>query len=566
MHLVRRFLCVLLAFLLPVCACAEVSGEIPISNITDTGEIRVYLASLGDPEGLMLTLAGEYAVDGSAAIRFDRGTELAVATDGQDVFLYAGGVTLNMGGGFSLTRCAAEDGAENGIYIYESEKDALYEGDLSISCSDGKLFPVLTIGMEDYLCGVVAYEMSDSFPLEALKAQAVAARTYAMSCKVSRAGNAYDVTDTTTDQVFKGFIGDYTNVIQAVRETAGVVGVYNGGYASCFYTASNGGQIATPNQIWGGDGDYGYIVQKDDPYDLENTKSLVNSFNVPEKYDGENTLWQLAVSKMEISGHTQWRADRIISAELTEPAFEGSYMRRQLLLGVEVSVRDMGLIETEFSGDALLGWITGHVNTDGKWFAWGMKDWETLEEPVYVSLSVYDELKDALGLGLNSRNYEVPGVEYDGENYVITMRRFGHGVGMSQRGAQTMAGAHGFGYEDILAFYYPGMTLERIDWLERALVNMGELPRALVKERLLIPPEEGDLGQLGDGEYYARVVLEGEASRLNVRAQPTTEAAIVAKLDHGYRLVVVDEVGDGWAQVRAARFTGYVKLDYIGKE
>ena len=142
--------------------------EIPISNITDTGEIRVYLASLGDSEGLMLTLAGEYAVDGAAAIRFDRGTELAVATDGQDVFLYAGGVTLNMGVGFSLTRCAAEDGVENGIYIYESEKKALYECDLSISCSDGKLFPVLTIGMEDYLCGVVAYEMSDSFPLEAL--------------------------------------------------------------------------------------------------------------------------------------------------------------------------------------------------------------------------------------------------------------------------------------------------------------------------------------------------------------------------------------------------------------
>ena len=157
-------------------------------------------------------------------------------------------------------------------------------------------------------------------------------------------------------------------------------------------------------------------------------------------------------------------------------------------------------------------------------------------------------------------------MDYDGENYVITMRRFGHGVGMSQRGAQTMAGAHGFGYEEILGFYYPGMVLERIDWLGSKLVDMGELPRALVRERLLIPPAEGDLGELSDGEYYARVVLEGESSRLNVRAQPTTEAAIVAKLDHGYRLVVVDEVGDGWAQVRAARFTGYVKLDYIGKE
>ena len=92
-----------------------------------------------------------------------------------------------------------------------------------------------------------------------------------------------------------------------------------------------------------------------------------------------------------------------------------------------------------------------------------------------------------------------------------------------------------------------------------------ELPRALATEKLLIPPKEGDLGELAEGEYYARVVLDGDSSRLNVRAQPTTEAGIVAKLDHGYRLVVVKEA-DGWAQVRAARFTGYVKLDYIEAE
>lgn len=564
-----RFLCAVMACMLCFCAFAEgdvTYDGIASSSISDTGEIRVYLKSLGDPAALMLTLAGEYAMDNSDAMRFDRGAQLALAADGNDIYLYVGGVTLNMGPEFTLTRCAADDGAENGIYIYESEKNALYEGDLTVRCADGRLYSMLTIGMENYLCGVVAYEMSDSFPLEALKAQAVAARTYAMSKKVSRAGSEYDVTDTTSDQVFKGFIGDYTNVIRAVRETAGVVGTYNGGYATCYYTASNGGQVATPNQVWGGDGDYGYIEQKDDPYDLENSRSLVNSFALPKAYDGENPLWQTIVSRMAIEGHMQWRADGIVSVEMAEPMFEGSRMYNSIVFGVQASTRDMGLVETEFDGTGPMGWITGHVNTDGKWFAWGMKDWEPVSEIQYVTVSVYEDIKDGLGLGLNSRDYEVASVSDNGDYYSVEMRRFGHGTGMSQRGAQTMAGAHGFSYTEILGFYYPGMALERIAWLDEPLPEMGELPRALITEKMLIPPSEGDLGELGEGEYFARVTLEGEASRLNVRAEPTTESGVVAKLNNGYRLVVVREIDGGWAQVRAARFTGYVKMDYITAE
>ena len=130
--------------------------------------------------------------------------------------------------------------------------------------------------IRDSLYGVVAYEMSDSFPIEALKAQAVAARTYAMQRKYASGGRDYDVVDTTADQVFYGYDAEYQNVIAAVDGTRGVVGTYNGTFAGCYYTASNGGQIATPNDIWGGDGDYGYIERKDDPYDLENPYSPVS--------------------------------------------------------------------------------------------------------------------------------------------------------------------------------------------------------------------------------------------------------------------------------------------------
>ncbi|MDO4389115.1 MAG: SpoIID/LytB domain-containing protein [Eubacteriales bacterium] len=537
------------------------AGTVTDSAITDDGQVRVYLKSLGDLSGMQLTLSGEYRLGES--MRFDRGTRLAFAAANGEIYLAAEGFVMKVGTEAVLTRCAGEDGGENGLYIYESEKDTLYEGDLRILCDGDVLRCVLTISMEDYLRGVVAYEMSDSFPLEALKAQAVAARTYAMSKKAARADAEYDVTDTTSDQVYKGADGEYANVAQAVEETRGVVGTYQGNYAGCYYTASNGGQVATPNQIWGGDGDYGYIQQKDDPYDLENSRSMVNSLSVPAARD-EGDFWKLLDERIDTSGHARVRGGEITEITLSDPAFEGSYMYQQMDVTMKIQTRDRGLVEVEYDGDRISGWAMGYAYLEGKWYKWDLLPWQDTEETRTVSLSVYEDVKDGFSLGLNSRDYEICSVRQEGENYLIEMRRFGHGVGMSQRGAQVMAGNYDMSYVEILNFYYPGMTLERIDWDTPELPAQEEIPQALAKEMLNLPPAEGDLGTLAEGEYYARVVLQGK-TLLNVRTGPSTEYPAVARLYDGYRLVVCAQE-NGWARVRAAAFTGYVKMDYIQAE
>lgn len=537
------------------------AGTVTDSAITDDGQVRVYLKSLGDVSGMQLTLSGEYRLGES--MRFDRGTRLAFAAANGEIYLAAEGFVMKAGTEAVLTRCAGEDGGENGLYIYESEKDTLYEGDLRILCDGDVLRCVLTISMEDYLRGVVAYEMSDSFPLEALKAQAVAARTYAMSKKAARADAEYDVTDTTSDQVYKGADGEYVNVAQAVEETRGVVGTYQGSYAGCYYTASNGGQVATPNQIWGGDGDYGYIQQKDDPYDLENSRSMVNSLSVPAARD-EGDFWKLLDERIDTSGHARVRGGEITEITLSDPAFEGSYMYRQMDVTMKIQTRDRGLVEVEYDGDRISGWAMGYAYLEGKWYKWDLLPWQDAEETRTVSLSVYEDVKDGFSLGLNSRDYEICSVRQEGENYLIEMRRFGHGVGMSQRGAQVMAGNYDMSYVEILNFYYPGMTLERIRWDTPELPAREEIPQALAKEMLNLPPAEGDLGTLAEGEYYARVVLQGK-TLLNVRTGPSTDYPAVARLYDGYRLVVCAEE-NGWGRVRAAAFTGYVKMDYIQAE
>ena len=590
----RRVLCALMALMLLTCAPASALGFIfgggtnapAASAIEDDGMLRVYLKSLGDPASLGMTLAGSYTVEGDRGFRFERDTAIVLAADGESVLLSVGGLTIDMGPSLTLTRQAVTDGGENGIYIHESEKDALFEGDLHVSVEDGGLRCILTIHIEDYLKGVVAYEMSDSFPLEALKAQAVAARTYAMGRKWVSATRDYDVVDTTQDQVYKGLDADYVNVIAAVEATRGVVGTYNGGFAMCYYTASNGGQTALATDIWGGEGDYGYLDMVDDPYDLENPASLVNSVTFQSDVSDNAALKAMleeGLAALDLP-YEDVALESVVSIEAVEPKFEGSYMYTKLRFTLSVSAMLEGWYAqegdsyaplfpdgSEFSGE-MLSSATGlalarrgrlglpYVYREGR---------EVLPETVTVELSVYDQIKDGLSLGLNGGDYELVSVtrEEDGR-FTISMRRFGHGVGMSQRGAQWMAGEYGMDYIEILNFYYPGMTLETIDWPEVELTPLEELPESIgsARPRPTPTPTPAPLPALEEGEYYATVELETRSSSLNVRQQPSTSARIVAALDYGRRVIVCEDAGDGWVRIRTAELEGYVKLEYLKAE
>ena len=590
----RRVLCALMALMLLTCAPASALGFIfgggtnapAPSAIEDDGMLRVYLKSLGDPASLGMTLAGSYTVEGDRGFRFERDTAIVLAADGESVLLSVGGLTIDMGPSLTLTRQAVTDGGENGIYIHESEKDALFEGDLSVSVQDGGLRCILTIHIEDYLKGVVAYEMSDSFPLEALKAQAVAARTYAMGRKWVSATRDYDVVDTTQDQVYKGLDADYVNVIAAVEATRGVVGTYNGGFAMCYYTASNGGQTALATDIWGGEGDYGYLAMVDDPYDLENPSSLVNSVTFAGDLSDNATLKAMLEEGLAALNlpYEDVALESVVSIEAVDPKFEGSYMYTKLRFTLSVSAMLEGWYAQE--GDAY-----APLFPDGSEFSEEMRASATglalarrgslglpyvyregravLPETVTVDLSVYDQIKDGLSLGLNGGDYELVSVtqEEDGR-FTISMRRFGHGVGMSQRGAQWMAGEYGMDYIEILNFYYPGMTLETIDWPEVELTPLEELPESIgsARPRPTPTPTPAPLPALEEGEYYATVELETRSSSLNVRQQPSTSARIVAALDYGRRVIVCEDAGDGWVRIRTAELEGYVKLEYLKAE
>jgi hypothetical protein len=193
-----------------------------------------------------------------------------------------------------------------------------------------------------------------------------------------------------------------------------------------------------------------------------------------------------------------------------------------------------------------------------------------LEQPLTASLDIYGDLKPNYGLKINAANCEVTSVSEntlaDGsiESFDVETRRFGHGVGMSQRGAQQMAGTEGLTWTDILRFYYPGMALGNElsahaplgAW--RAARQPGPRPAAPHAQATPAP-----LPALTGNEYYARVVLGSKSSTLNVRAEPSTSAAIKGVVEHNARLIVMEDLAGGWAHIKTAEIEGYVSTSYI---
>jgi LysM repeat protein len=120
----------------------------------------------------------------------------------------------------------------------------------------------VSLDIEDYLCGVVPAEIYESAHMEALKAQAVAARTFA--AKRTQAGTVMN--DTTSFQAYRCSLAEKSpRSRQAVMDTAGQVLCYDGAMIDCFYSASNGGQTKRSGDVWSRH--YPYYVKKADPWD-----------------------------------------------------------------------------------------------------------------------------------------------------------------------------------------------------------------------------------------------------------------------------------------------------------
>ena len=132
---------------------------------------------------------------------------------------------------------------------FVSVKGKWYRGIVMLQNKNGKLTVINNVPLEDYIKGVVTSEMPSSWAMEAHKAQAIAARSYALANLGKRAKYGYDLKDTPEDQAYNGASAETPNTNLAVDETKGIVLTYNMKVITAYYSASAGGQTSANN--WG---------------------------------------------------------------------------------------------------------------------------------------------------------------------------------------------------------------------------------------------------------------------------------------------------------------------------
>ncbi len=491
--------------LLPVPAAWADSGV--VSGTTVSGTVRVYLSSIASNTSVDVTIDGSYSIGGDASRALSRGARLTVYNSGGTLLLTMDGQTQTMGSRFKLRR--HQTSGNNGVYIAQARQPrSLYPGDIEFIAKGGNVQIVVHVYMEDYMRGVLPYEMDNSFPLEALKAQAVAARTYALK-KMSAQAATYDVVDTTSDQVYNGTPSGNERCAQAVQETSGIVGTVNGEYMASYYTASNGGQTESVANAWGS-GSYSYLTIKDDPYDLSNSASIAKSVTL---YRNGTTSVSALTELLRTEAAALVGAGSVTITAITgvqphTPKYdEPSRVYKKV---------DVGLT------------LAGYGD-------------------VTVTLDYFGQVESLCGLSINVLKNETLSVSQTADGFKLTARRYGHGVGMSQRGAQQMA-KEGMTYDQILAFYYPGLVRTRY-----------------TMTRTILPSLDGtqDTGSEPVADAKSAVVtLSNPLDCLNLRSEASTSSAILATMAHGTQVTLL-EMGSAWSRVQYGTLSGYVKNEYI---
>lgn len=302
-----------------------------------------------------------------------------------------------------------------GLNLVKLEKNGQmvrYRGGLEIKSAGAGLTVTNILPLEQYLYGVVPAEMPASFPLEALKAQAVVARSYFLSQKGSPAVTGFDVVDTQVNQVYGGYDRENPVTNRAVDETKGLVLVNGGQPVAAFYHASSGGYTENSEDVWL----YAvpYIKAKPDPAD----------FN--DKY----YYWQVYYTADQLTS--------IINSQLKKYPQPGQQAEFSL-------VTDLQELEYTTSGQRVKRMLIEGLSTNN--------------EPQQVMVNNADQVR--LVLGLNSALFMMQ-KEMDADDMLLgvqfTGSGWGHGLGLSQWGACGLA-REGYNFQQILQYYYTDVDL-----------------------------------------------------------------------------------------------------------
>jgi len=268
-----------------------------------------------------------------------------------------------------------------------------YRGVAEATPGEKGVLVVNELPLEEYLVGLINCEISSAWPIEAVKAQAVIARTYALNRKQARSTSFYHLESSVIDQVYDGCEIEDSRARRGVSDTAGEVLSYQGAVIQAFYHSNCGGRTEASEHVWGKQ--LPYLGGVDCRYCLTSSSSV----------------WDLRIALPELEERLKAAGHKVSGVTDIRPGPRNS--RGRLKHVVIVSSRsDLSL--------------TG------------------------------DQFRKAIGYNvIKSTNFTV---RVENREAVFSGLGNGHGVGLCQWGAKQRA-LDGFGYAEILSYYYPGTDL-----------------------------------------------------------------------------------------------------------
>lgn len=313
-----------------------------------------------------------------------------------------------------------------------------YLGSLRFIMEDGKFIrPYNSVGLEDYLKGVVPAEMPALWNQEALKAQAVAARTYAMSY-INRTPD-----DTMSYQVYGGYTW-HENSTKAVKATEGQVIGYGEKLhigSDALFSSSNGGKTESNNNVWVGT-ELPYLMVKDDPYDPQ----TVWSFSVKKQ--------QIDLANLDLTKADTWWANTKEAEQTPVISNIRAWLQKNGYTGKDIKITAV----PHLSLHALTS--GGRVSKGSITIEFMVKEKEkALQQSVILEDVTASKIRDIIGLSF-MKSFLVDKVDTARDVINVSGKGYGHGVGLSQYGAKK-AGEQGHTYREILAFYYEGTSLKQ---------------------------------------------------------------------------------------------------------
>ncbi|MCJ7656638.1 MAG: SpoIID/LytB domain-containing protein [Candidatus Atribacteria bacterium] len=353
------------------------------------------------------------------------------------------------------------------IVVFNGQKYR-YRGNMEVDIDkeQGKLNVINIIGIEEYLYGVLKKEISPSWPTEALKAQAIAARTFAIFNMNKYIDKGYNICASTNSQAYGGVNHEDPLTNKAVDETRGIIMVYKGEPINAVYHSDSGGYTEDSENVWGS-----FL-----PY----LRSVKSKFE--EKVSPPHHTWSYSISEKDLTEKLQKQGHKIYSIVSIETVKKSETSRASELIFsadnnkiINMKTNDfrsligVDLIRSTFFNIEVIGKeLNITEDTEDK------KEIEDKEEQKESIEEILEQKKDWTIkelLELMKKNKEEREEEIEEKvlkakivksntplTFLFSGSGNGHGVGMSQWGAYGMT-LQGSRYQDILKYYYQGIDI-----------------------------------------------------------------------------------------------------------